>query len=152
MFGLSVCPPFLAKQPVSSLFMLNALIPFVFYHLISGFCSTLQDGFELPSRLGVSAADCFLALTETLTKIAEAQRSKLKSEASQPITLIPSASDKKMKLASKPLSASNTRRDYILWHHLDVMICLVQRLLAVSHLFFSHLTSMFYLCHFLGYS
>ncbi|KAM4079537.1 hypothetical protein ACB094_09G123500 [Castanea mollissima] len=30
--------------------------------------STLQDGFELPSRLSVSAADCMLALTEALAK------------------------------------------------------------------------------------
>ncbi|KAK4281861.1 hypothetical protein QN277_013308 [Acacia crassicarpa] len=96
--------------------------------------STLQDGFELPSRLGVSAADCFLTLTETLTKMAESQRNKLKSAraTSQPISLVPSTSDKKVKLDSKSLSTSDTGRDYILWHHLDGMICLVQRLLAWS--------------------
>ncbi|XP_028059848.1 uncharacterized protein LOC114263496 isoform X4 [Camellia sinensis] len=41
-------------------------------HLISivciGSCSTLQGGFELPTRLSVAAADCILALTEALTK------------------------------------------------------------------------------------
>ncbi|XP_028774436.1 uncharacterized protein LOC114731438 isoform X1 [Neltuma alba] len=97
--------------------------------------STLQDGFELPSRLGVSAADCFLALTEALTKMAESQRNKLKSDAGaacQPITLVPSTGDKKVKLASKSLTMSDTGRDYFLLHHLDGMICLVQRLLAWS--------------------
>ncbi|XP_028059849.1 uncharacterized protein LOC114263496 isoform X5 [Camellia sinensis] len=39
-------------------------------HLISIVCigSTLQGGFELPTRLSVAAADCILALTEALTK------------------------------------------------------------------------------------
>ena len=35
--------------------------------------STLQDGFELPSRLGVSAGDCLLAVSGALTKLAEVQ-------------------------------------------------------------------------------
>ncbi|XP_054775738.1 uncharacterized protein LOC129284315 isoform X2 [Prosopis cineraria] len=111
--------------------ILSACLP----HLAGIVCqgSTLQDGFELPTRLGVSAADCFLTLTETLTKMAESQSNKLKSDAratSQLITLVPSASDKEGKLASKSLTMPNTGGDYILWHHLDGMICLVQRLLA----------------------
>ncbi|KAI4348718.1 hypothetical protein L6164_009405 [Bauhinia variegata] len=98
--------------------------------------STLQDGFELPSRLGVSAADCFLTLTEAITKVAEIERNKLRSNTTarnQAITLSPSPSgDKKVKPNSKPLLTPKIERNYALLHHLDELICLVQRLLAWS--------------------
>ncbi|KAF7819009.1 armadillo/beta-catenin-like repeat protein [Senna tora] len=97
--------------------------------------STMQDGFELPSRLGVSAADCFLTLTEALTIIAEVRHGKLKSntrETDQAITLVPSNYVKKVKLASKSLMMSKNEKDYILCHHLDGLICLLQRLLSWS--------------------
>lgn len=97
----------------------------------------MQDGFELPSRLGVSAADCFLTLSGALTKVAEVQGKKLKLNTrakDRAITFIQSPTvDKKVKLDSKSLLISKIERDYTLWHHLDELICLVQRLLAVSY-------------------
>jgi len=98
--------------------------------------STLQDGFELPSRLGVSAADCFLTISGALTKAAKLQdkKSKFNTKAKdQAITYVQSHTiDKKVKSDSKPLLMSKFERDYTLWHHLDDLICLVQRLLSVS--------------------
>ncbi|TKY62599.1 hypothetical protein E2542_SST12457 [Spatholobus suberectus] len=100
--------------------------------------STLQDGFELPSRLGVSAADCFLSLSGALTKASElqSQSKKLKLNTrtkDQAITFVQSHTiDKKVKSDSKSLLMSKIERDYTLWHHLDDIICLVQRLLSWS--------------------
>ncbi|KAL9331609.1 hypothetical protein ACSQ67_001219 [Phaseolus vulgaris] len=95
--------------------------------------STLQDGFELPSRLGVSAADCFLSLSGALTKVADSKKSKLDARAKdQAITFVQSpTTDQKEKLDSKFLM-SMIERDYTLWHHLDDIICLVGRLLSWS--------------------
>ncbi|XP_061373685.1 uncharacterized protein LOC133316013 isoform X2 [Gastrolobium bilobum] len=98
--------------------------------------STLQDGFELPSRLGVSAADCLLTLSGALTKTTELQgkKSKLNTRAKdRAITFVQSPTvDKKEKLDSKSLMMSKVEKEYTLWHHLDDIICLVQRLLAWS--------------------
>ncbi|XP_027939676.1 uncharacterized protein LOC114193892 [Vigna unguiculata] len=95
--------------------------------------STLQDGFELPSRLGVSAADCFLSLSGALTKVADNKKLKLNARAKdQAITFVHSpTTDKKEKLDSNFLM-SMIDRDYTLWHHLDDIICLVKRLLSWS--------------------
>ncbi|PNX95783.1 hypothetical protein L195_g018977 [Trifolium pratense] len=94
------------------------------------------DGFELPSRLGVSAADCFLAISGALTKADKLQDKKLKfnTEAKdQAITLVQSPMvGKKVKSVSKSLLMSKFERDYTLWHHLDDLICLVQRLLSTD--------------------
>ncbi|XP_027348855.1 uncharacterized protein LOC113860619 isoform X2 [Abrus precatorius] len=98
--------------------------------------SNLQDGFELPSRLGVSAADCFLSLSGALTKVAEhpSKKSKLNATAKdQEITSVQSSAiDKKVKLDSKSLLVSKIERNCTLWDHLDDLICLVQRLLSWS--------------------
>ncbi|RDY02152.1 hypothetical protein CR513_14431, partial [Mucuna pruriens] len=98
--------------------------------------STLQDGFELPSRLGVCAADCFLSLSGALTKVAELQskKSKLNTRTKdQAITFVQSPTiDKKVKSDSISLLMSKIEREYTLWHHLDDIICLVQRLLSWS--------------------
>ncbi|KAK7244632.1 hypothetical protein RIF29_39457 [Crotalaria pallida] len=92
--------------------------------------STLQDGFELPSRLAVSAADCFLTLSGALTKLAEVQGKKPKLNTggkARAVTSVQSPTvDSKSSLISK------FERDYTLWHHLDELFCLVQRLLAWS--------------------
>lgn len=99
--------------------------------LTACFCSTFQDGFELPSRLAVSAADCFLALTEALTKKVLSNKPTSNSSAlKRVITLVP-ASDKKAKPASKSLEVSNMEMEYLFWDHLEELINLVQRLLAV---------------------
>lgn len=97
----------------------------------------MQDGFELPSRLGVSAADCFLSLSGALTKMADNKKLKLNARAKdQAITFVHSpTTDKKEKLDSKFLM-SMIERDFTLWHHLDDIICLVRRLLSVSYAVF----------------
>ncbi|WJX83974.1 hypothetical protein P8452_66591 [Trifolium repens] len=98
--------------------------------------STLQDGFELPSRLGVSAADCFLAISGALTKADKLQDKKLTFNAKakdQEITLVQCPIfDKNVKSDSKSLLMSKFERDYTLWHHIDDLICLAQRLLSWS--------------------
>ncbi|XP_058738287.1 uncharacterized protein LOC131610375 isoform X1 [Vicia villosa] len=98
--------------------------------------SILQDGFELPSRLGVSAADCFLAISGALTKEAKLKdkKSKFNKKAKdQGITVVQCLTiDKKVKSDSKSLLMSKFEREYTLWHHIDDLICLVQRLHAWS--------------------
>lgn len=106
-------------------------------YVVSCFCSTLQDGYELPSRLAVSAADCFLALTEALTKKAKVSSNRRKlSDSNAPkrqLTLVAiDSGDKKAKPGSESLVTSNMEMEYILWDHLEELICLVQKLLAVS--------------------
>ncbi|KAK9986731.1 hypothetical protein SO802_031682 [Lithocarpus litseifolius] len=97
--------------------------------------STLQDGFELPSRLSVSAADCMLALTEALAKKVSSDKPKSTSNAlSRPITLVPESStgDKKVKPASKSSEVSNLEMGLLFWDHLEELVNLVQRLIAWS--------------------
>ncbi|KAE9590737.1 hypothetical protein Lal_00023286 [Lupinus albus] len=98
--------------------------------------STLLDGFEFPSRLAVSAVDCFLTLSGALTKLAEVQGKKLKlniKAKDRAITSIQTCTAvKNVKVDSKSLLISMMERNYTLWHHLDELICVVQRLLAWS--------------------
>lgn len=122
------------------------------------FYSTLQDGFELPSRLSVSAADCMLALTEALAKKVSSDKLKSTSNAlSRPITLVleSSTGDKKVKSASKSSEVSNLEMGLLFWDHLEELLNLVQRLVAVCSvlvLFGSNTEpaySLFILCHFI---
>lgn len=97
----------------------------------------MQDGFALPSRLGVSAADCFLAISGALTKEAKLKDKKTKFNTKakdQAITIVQCLTvDKKVKSDSKSLLMSKFEREYTLWHHIDDLICLVQRLHSVSY-------------------
>lgn len=106
-------------------------------HLLRIVCkgSVLQDGFELPFRLSVAAADCFLALTEALIKKVSNNRPMSKSNGSnRPIALVPaSTGDKKAKQpASKSSEVSNMEMGFLFWDHLEELISLAQRLLAWS--------------------
>ncbi|MED6184209.1 hypothetical protein PIB30_045241 [Stylosanthes scabra] len=97
--------------------------------------STLQDGFELPSRLGLCASDCVLALSRALTKLAEVQDKKSKLNARGKVRATSSAqspSVDEVKLESKSSLMTKAEGEYTLWHHLDELICLVQKLLAWS--------------------
>ncbi|KAK2363452.1 hypothetical protein QL285_088437 [Trifolium repens] len=111
--------------------------------------STLQDGFELPSRFGVSAADCFLAISGALTKADKLQDKKLTFNAKakdQEITLVQCPIfDKNVKSDSKSLLMSKFERDYTLWHHIDDLICLAQRLLSIQMLLRPGFTTLFLL-------
>lgn len=97
--------------------------------------SALQDGFELPSRLSVSAADCMLALAEALAnKVSSNKPTSTSNGSSRPVTLVPASStgDKKVKPASKSSEVSNLEMGYLFWDRLEELIHLVQRLLAWS--------------------
>lgn len=92
----------------------------------------MQDGFELPSRLSVSAADCILSITEALLKKPKVssqmkQTSNLKA-VDQSIASIAFPKDKKVKQSPQP---SSLEGESLLWNHLQDLITLVQSLLAV---------------------
>ncbi|KAJ8769650.1 hypothetical protein K2173_005253 [Erythroxylum novogranatense] len=99
--------------------------------------SSLQNGFELPSRLSVAAADCILAVSEALTK----QR---RVASSGPKSLISTSSDwsrcrvssntedKKVKLTTGTSEVSMSEMPCLLWKRIDDLITVVQRLLAWS--------------------
>lgn len=107
-------------------------------HLVSVVCngSTLQGGFELPTRLAVAAADCTLALTTALTKkdlfsngSDEKPKQSNSNLSSLPTTWVPG--EKRVKPASRCPEVS-VEMNLLLWDHLDELIILVQRLIAWS--------------------
>ncbi|KVI11344.1 Armadillo-like helical [Cynara cardunculus var. scolymus] len=110
--------------------------------------STLQGGFELPTRLSVAAADCVIALSIALTRkemVSEASENTKKSSKPsrqdlQGISVVAVGGQRKAKSISP---ASEVTRDMkmslLLWNLLDRLIMLVQRLHAVlSSLLFLH--------------
>uniref|UniRef100_A0A5B6YZ29 Uncharacterized protein n=1 Tax=Davidia involucrata TaxID=16924 RepID=A0A5B6YZ29_DAVIN len=112
-------------------------------HLLSIVCngSTLQGGFELPTRLSVAAADCILAFTVALTKkdlasdhLDNRSKSSDSNTSNLPNTMEPAAfSEKKVKTTCKSPDVSNDMEmKLLLWDHLDDLIVLVQRLTAWS--------------------
>ncbi|KAG5555648.1 hypothetical protein RHGRI_006336 [Rhododendron griersonianum] len=125
------------KQKYSSLLKIFSLC---ITHLVSvvcnGSCSTLQGGFELPTRLAVAAADCTLALTTALTKkdlfsngSDEKPKQSNSNLSSLPTTWVPG--EKRVKPASRCPEVS-VEMNLLLWDHLDELIILVQRLIAWS--------------------
>lgn len=117
--------------------------------LTACFCSTLQGGFELPSRLAVSAADCILALTEALTKKVPSNSQTSNSSAlNRPITLMPASSGvNKTKPVLKSSEVPNLEMDSLLWDHLEQLVNLLQRLLAVCSILF---VLLIWLLHLIG--
>ncbi|CAK9319331.1 unnamed protein product [Citrullus colocynthis] len=98
--------------------------------------SILQEGFELPSRLSVCAADCVVSLTNALTAKSEVQTRQKRlnvSSSYQQVTFFSNAVDDQRE---KPISSSSKDSDsdmeYLLWHQLKDLVILVQRLLAWS--------------------
>lgn len=99
----------------------------------------MQNGFELPSRLSVSAADCFISLTEALTKkpkvSSDSQKSSNSEASDRPVIFMPSASEeKKVKPTNEFSELSNVDKGFLLWDYLEDLAVLVQRLLAVCSL------------------
>ncbi|WCJ33914.1 ARM repeat superfamily protein [Euphorbia peplus] len=99
--------------------------------------STLQEGFEFPSRLSVSAADCILSISEALTKKAGALSRKPKSL--EPNSLNKSGSifftaveEKKVKPACVTFDGSNFDGTSLLWNLVEELSTLLQRLIAWS--------------------
>ncbi|KAG5386310.1 hypothetical protein IGI04_037780 [Brassica rapa subsp. trilocularis] len=96
--------------------------------------SVLQDGYEVPSRLSVSAADCLLSVTGALARSNDASANRPKPSATitgshQPVALIPNISEKKIKQTSRPEDAAS-ETNCILWNHLEELMRLVQCLFA----------------------
>ncbi|KFK35004.1 hypothetical protein AALP_AA5G221800 [Arabis alpina] len=91
--------------------------------------SILQDGYEVPSRLSVSAADCLLSITGALANLANRPKQSTITGSHQPVALIPNSSEKKKKQTSRP-EDSNSETSCILWNHLEDLTRLVQCLYA----------------------
>lgn len=108
---------------------------FLLSFLIIVLCSTFQDGFELPSRLSISAADCILSISEALTKknkVLSKNRKLLNSNASDPpISPVPAVTGEKSAKTSSEFSDSNFDMAYLLWERIQELTTLMQRLLAV---------------------
>ncbi|KAJ6921903.1 hypothetical protein NC652_015761 [Populus alba x Populus x berolinensis] len=104
----------------------------LFAHVI---CSTLQDRLELPSRLSVSAADCILSITEALTKktkVASNKPKSLNSNTSHAISLVSTAIKEKKVKPSESSEVFSIEMAHLLWKQIEVLITLLQRLLAWS--------------------
>lgn len=102
-------------------------------------CSTLQGGFELPTRLAVASADFILSLTVALTRkdlVSDFSYNKEKLNNSnlqdRPVSLLDDSSEKKVKATGKALVFSKDMgTKLLLWDHMDDLIVLVGRLTAV---------------------
>ncbi|XP_031251733.1 uncharacterized protein LOC116109645 isoform X2 [Pistacia vera] len=97
----------------------------------------MQNGYELPSRLSISAADCFISLTEALTKkpkfSSDGQKPSNSKASDRPTILMLSTSgEKKVKPTNESLELSSMDMEFLLWDHLEDLVVLVQRLLAWS--------------------
>ncbi|KAI7743189.1 hypothetical protein M8C21_012206 [Ambrosia artemisiifolia] len=95
--------------------------------------STLQGGFELPTRLSVAASDCIIAISVALTK------KEMASNPSKDTKKLSKSSQQELggQKKVKPISqTSEITRDIemrlLLWNLVDHLIMLVQRLLAWS--------------------
>ncbi|KAF7147204.1 hypothetical protein RHSIM_Rhsim03G0017400 [Rhododendron simsii] len=102
---------------------------------VPSYAEVLDGGFELPTRLAVAAADCTLALTTALTKkdlfsngSDEKPKQSNSSLSSLPTTWVPG--EKRVKPASRCPEVSMEMK-LLLWDHLDELIILVQKLIAV---------------------
>lgn len=97
----------------------------------------MQDGYEVPSRLSVSAADCLLSITGALAKrdntLVNRPKPSTITGSHQPVAMIPYISEKRKKQTSLP-EDSNIDANFILWNHLEELTRLVQCLFAVCSL------------------
>ncbi|XP_043816177.1 uncharacterized protein LOC110622515 isoform X3 [Manihot esculenta] len=106
------------------------------YPLFDTYSIQGKDGFELPSRLSISAADCILSISEALTKknkVLSKNRKLLNSNASDPpISPVPAVTGEKSAKTSSEFSDSNFDMAYLLWERIQELTTLMQRLLAWS--------------------
>lgn len=99
----------------------------------------MREGFVLPTRLAVAAADFIISHTVALTRKdldsgVSANKEKLFTSnlQNQSISTLAAASNEKVKTASKGLELSkNLEMKSLLWAHMDDLITLVDRLRAV---------------------
>lgn len=121
--------------------------------LITKVCSTLQGGFELPTRLAVAAADVILSLLVSLTRkdlSSDFSDHKPKSfspcKSNSSIMLLSSAvNEKKLNKTSKSSQSADMEMMFLLWDHLDEIIILVEKLIAVCSQHTVHLHK--FICH-----
>lgn len=108
--------------------------------------SILQDGYEVPSRLSVSAADCLLSITGALAKrdntLVNRPKPSTITGSHQPVALIPYISEKKKKQTSLP-EDSIIDANCIMWNHLEELTRLVQCLFAVCSLTHQNMLELF---------
>ncbi|XP_071723935.1 uncharacterized protein [Rutidosis leptorrhynchoides] len=115
--------------------ILSSSIPQLSHIVCKG--STLQHGFELPSRLSVSAADCLLALTEALAKKSGVSSSRAQSSNSHLASHV--IRQKAVDIGNKysiqtcrSFEISDLEMKDILWDQLAELIILAEKLLAWS--------------------
>ncbi|CAN0899283.1 hypothetical protein LINGRAHAP2_LOCUS20190 [Linum grandiflorum] len=84
-----------------------------------------QDGFELPSRLSVAAADCILAVSKALTK-KETPNVARHPRAPQ----FTDSAENKGKQTFESSEVSSSKISYLLWDQIDILIALSQKLLV----------------------
>ncbi|KAL0339636.1 UNVERIFIED_CONTAM: hypothetical protein Sradi_4480400 [Sesamum radiatum] len=111
--------------------------------LLSIMCnrSNMQEGFELPTRLAVAAADFILSLTVSLTRkdlasdnMTKKQKSSSVVAKSQPISLLPGGTNDRGNNTSGKTSGlpSSLELKLLLWDNLNQLIPLVEKLTAWS--------------------
>ncbi|CAN8254424.1 unnamed protein product [Cochlearia groenlandica] len=111
--------------------IVSSCVPHLLVIVHSG--SILQDGCEVPSRLSVSAADCFLSVTGALAKMDDTLTKRPKPStitgSHQPVSLIPNLSEKNKNQTSRPEDSYGERK-FLLGNHLEELTDLVQCLFA----------------------
>lgn len=97
----------------------------------------MQEGFELPTRLAVAAADFILSLTVALTRkdppsnnITKKQQSSFVSSKHQPSKLLHAATNDRDENAPRETSELSHTLDLklLLWNNLNELITLVKKL------------------------
>ncbi|KAL8489605.1 hypothetical protein ACS0TY_025004 [Phlomoides rotata] len=112
-------------------------------HMLSIICngSIMQEGYELPSRLAIAAADFVLSLTVALTRkdlesnnIAKKQKSSLVGAETQPpsLSLTPTNHKYNNSLTKASETSSSLDLKLLLWNNLNELITLVEKLIAWS--------------------
>ncbi|KAL7138505.1 hypothetical protein ABFS83_10G168700 [Erythranthe nasuta] len=112
-------------------------------HLLSIICkgSNMHEGFELPTRLAVAAADFILSLTVALTRkdlpsnnITKRQTSSFVTAKSQPLNSLVTATNDRDEDTLRKASElpPSLELKFLLWNNLEELITLVKKLTAWS--------------------
>lgn len=100
----------------------------------------MQEGFELPTRLAIAAADFVLSLTVALTRkdlesnnMTKKQKSSLVGAETQPPSLSLTPTDHRYNNSLKKTSETSSSLDLklLLWNNLNELITLVEKLIDV---------------------
>lgn len=103
-------------------------------------CSNMHEGFELPTRLAVAAADFILSLTVALTRkdlvsdnITEKQKKSFVTAKKQPLNSLLAATDERDENTLRKVSElpSSLELKFLLWDNLNGLITITMKLTAV---------------------